>query len=129
METTATAAAAPENETVRQRLEREADEAKKVVESKKPGREVRAAFAEEFEEFIVFVTPTRAELRMYMAKRENEKEGVLAAQEFLVDVCVMFPDKAGLAKQLDRRPGLFYKWAGEIVESTGLIAQVTQKKL
>ncbi|MES2339299.1 MAG: hypothetical protein V4537_14490 [Pseudomonadota bacterium] len=94
----------------------------------KTPREVRFAEMKEFGEWMIFRVPTRPEWRMYIAKRDG-KDGDNDGPDFLLDTCVMYPDKKGLAAQLDRRPGLFQKWTGEIVQSTGIIGEAVQKKL
>jgi hypothetical protein len=98
------------------------------IKAENPGKEVRQAEAKEFGEWVVYCTPTRPQFRMYFAKRE-EKDGATLASEFYLDSCVLYPDKKGLSAQLDRRPGLFFRWAGEVNASTGALTEVTSKKL
>ena len=51
------------------------------------------------------------------------------ANEMLVQSCVLYPDKDGLAKQIAEHPALRETWSAEICEVAGITSKVKRKKL
>lgn len=104
------------------------DEVIAEVKAKNPGVELEVISHPTYPDECIARTPTRAELRMYLARLNNPSEAA-AANEFLVESCVLWPDAAGRAAVFERRPGLVEVWGIEIREITGLTVRATRRKV
>jgi hypothetical protein len=88
-------------------------------------RELRWAVHPTLSDWVIFVVPTRAELRMFY---DQQTKSVPNAQQMLLDTCVIWPAKKELAESIDAHPGLAAVWIGEILEGAGVTGQARQGK-
>ncbi len=77
---------------------------------------------------VVVKPAVRPEWKRFNEMRGDPARKVGAAEQLLRDCCV-FPDAAGLAAILARKPGLAETFGGECAEISGLTNKVTSRKL
>jgi len=105
------------------------DAVKQAIRAKFPGRDdLEVIKHPKYDDECIARPPAAAEWRMFIAKRGNAAEAALA-NEFLVDACVLWPEKAERDTLFERRPALLDVWAGEIGEMAGATLRATRSKL
>ena len=105
------------------------DAIKQAIRAKFPGRDdLEVIKHPRYDDECIARPPTAAEWRMYVAKANSPAEKA-GANEFLVDACVLWPDKADRDVVFEKRPAMLDVWASEIVEIAGATTRATRSKL
>lgn len=105
------------------------DAIKQAVREKFPGRDdLEVIKHPKYDDECIARPPTAAEWRMYVAKAGNPVEKD-SSNDFLVDACVLWPDKAERDAVFEKRPAMLTVWANEIVEIAGATTRATRSKL
>jgi len=109
-------------------MARISDQEKQALKTKHPGEELELLAHPQYEEDAVARPPKQAEWRIFDAKRDANAEGD-SAVDFLLDTCIVWPDKKGREQAFERRPGLRDSWLKQIIAITGFSAEIRRSKL
>jgi len=105
------------------------DAIKQAVREKHPGRDDLEVIGHpKYDDECIARPPTKAEWRMFIAKRSAPAEAPIA-NDFLVEACVLWPEKAERDALFERRPALLDVWAGELGEMAGATLRASRSKL
>lgn len=104
------------------------DEQRQALKEKFKGVELELISHPNYEDEAVARPPTEAEWRMFRQKQEAKAEGDDPG-DFLVDACIVFPDRDGRAAVFKKRPALREVWAAELTEMAGATRLARRSKL
>jgi hypothetical protein len=91
-----------------------------------PGVEIEVLQHDKLPDEVLARVPS---IETYTLFRNMQADGKkVEASLFLVQSSVLAPDRAGLMKMLEARPGLIEVWAGEIIEMAGVSGGARRKK-
>lgn len=91
-----------------------------------PGVEIEVLLHDKLPDEVIARVPSSQTWNVF---RNMQAEGnKMGAALYLVQSCVLVPDRTGLTKMLDAHPGLTEVWAGEIIEMAGVSGGARRKK-
>ena len=104
------------------------DEERQALKAKFPNVDLELISHPTYEDEAVARPPTEAEWRIFRQKQEAKAEGD-APGDFLVEACIVWPDKDGRAAAFKKRPAMREVWAGELTEIAGATRLARRSKL
>jgi len=100
------------------------------LKSKHPGCDLHQLGEDDAEDAIIVRTPSLAEWKTFKAMaRDENKAKAMDATWWLVKVCTVHPEAAGLKAIVDRMPARVETWGNKLAEFAGIQESIASKKL